>query len=465
MTPPFLADQAATATALPLQAVSPAGLEGWLATAAPATRAFVAGQNFTARANELVLLPGPEGVAGALAGLGEATGPWAWGGLAQALPAGSTWRLDQVADPAGAVLGFGLGAYQYAQYREPRRAPARLVRPESNEAAADIAGAISAVESTWLVRDLINHPPNLLGPAELAEEVSRLASAHGAAARITEGEGLEAAYPTVAAVGRGSVRAPRVAELRWARTRDAEAPLVTLVGKGVCFDTGGYDLKPPSNMLRMKKDMGGAAIAMGLARMIMVAGLPVRLRLLVGAVENSIGAGAMRPSDVVRTRKGLSVEIGNTDAEGRLVLCDLLADADSEQPTVLLDFATLTGAARVALGPDLPALFTDDEALAADLLHAGVDAHDPMWRLPMWPGYASWLDSPVADLNNVSSRATAGAVVAALYLRKFVSETTPWAHFDVYGWNDSTRPGRPEGGEAQLMRACFLALQRRFSAN
>jgi leucyl aminopeptidase len=466
MTPPFLADPSDSAKALPLQAVTPATLPAWLDAAPPATRAFVAGQNFAGKAHELALLPGPDGVAGALAGLGDAArpGPWAWGGLPMALPPGSIWRLDGVADPAGAVLGFGLGSYAYSQFKSPRREPARLLRPDTNQAAAEVNDAIAAVEATFLVRDLVNHPANLLGPAELAEEVTRLAQAFGAAPRVTQGEGLEAAYPTVAAVGRGSNRAPCVAELRWAGSSDPAAPLVSLVGKGVCFDTGGYDLKPGANMLRMKKDMGGAAIAMGLARMIMAARLPVRLRLLVGAVENSIGAGAMRPLDVIRTRKGITVEIGNTDAEGRLVLCDLLADADSEQPALLLDFATLTGAARVALGPDLPALFTDDDALAADLLRAGVDAHDPLWRLPIWPGYAAWLDSPVADMNNVSSKGTAGAIVAALYLRKFVAETTSWAHVDVYAWNDSSRPGRPEGGEAQVMRACFAALKRRFAS-
>jgi leucyl aminopeptidase len=452
----------AGAPALPLTALAPSGLADWLAGPGTPHRAWVTAAGFTAAREQVLLLPGPAGaLAGALAGLGSAPhGPWALGGLPMTLPEGSTWRLAGLGATAldEAVLGFGLGAYRYAQFRPPRRPPARLAL-----APGEAAGALAAIEATTLVRDLINHPANILGPAELADEVRRLAEAFGAQFRLTEGAGLDAAYPTVAAVGRGSARGPRVAELRW-QHGGPDAPLIALCGKGVCFDSGGYDLKPSSNMLRMKKDMGGAAIAMGLARMIMAARLPVRLRLLVGAVENSIGAHAMRPLDVLRTRAGLTVEIGNTDAEGRLVLCDLLADADAEQPALLLDFATLTGAARVALGPDLPALFTPDDALADGLLAAGTAAADPSWRLPLHAGYAGWLDSKVADLGNVSGRPMAGSIVAALFLQRFVSPATPWAHFDVYAWNDSDRPGRPEGGEAQAMRACFGLLQRRFAA-
>jgi leucyl aminopeptidase len=446
--------------ALPLTALAPAELPGWLAGPGAAHRAWVMAAGFTAAPNQVLLLPAADGLAGALAGLGDAPGgPWAFGALPMALPEGSTWRLTGLAGAAldQAVLGFGLGAYRYAQFRPARRAPARLALAQG-----EAAGALAAVEATTLARDLINHPANLLGPVELADEVRRLAEAFGAQFRLTEGAGLEAAYPTVAAVGRGSARPPRVAELRW-QGGGPGAPLVALCGKGVCFDTGGYDIKPSSNMLRMKKDMGGAAIAMGLAHMIMAARLPVRLRLLVGAVENSIGAHAMRPLDVLRTRAGLTVEIGNTDAEGRLVLCDLLADADADRPALLLDFATLTGAARVALGPDLPALFSPDDALVDGVLAAGNAAFDPCWRLPLHPGYASWLDSKVADMGNVSGRPMAGSVVAALFLQRFVSAGTPWAHFDVYAWNDSDRPGRPEGGEAQAMRACFALLRQRFA--
>jgi leucyl aminopeptidase len=459
----FLVPASTAGRALPLMPLTPKALAGWLAGAGGPHRGWVEGAGFKAASDQILLLPGPDGVGGALVGLGDdPPGPWAFGGLPMSLPEGTTWSLDGEAAGAligDAVLGFALGGYRYAQFRAPRRAPARLAVPES----AAVGPARAAAEATFLVRDLINHPASLLGPAELAEEVARLADAHGAQFRLSGGSGLEAAYPTVAMVGRGSARAPRVAELSWSGA-GKDAPLVALCGKGVCFDTGGYDLKPSSNMLRMKKDMGGAAIAMGLARMIMQAKLPIRLRLLIGAVENSIGAHAMRPLDVVRTRKGLTVEVTNTDAEGRLVLCDLLADADADRPAVLMDFATLTGAARVALGPDLPALFCTHDALAESLLLAGRDQDDPCWRLPLWPGYGKWMEGKVSDLVNSSSRPMAGSITAALFLQRFVSPQTHWAHFDVYAWNDSDRPGRPEGGEAQAMRACFGALAQRFGA-
>jgi leucyl aminopeptidase len=454
----FVGDDGA---ALPLWPLSPAAIAGFAETLPTAQRDFLRASGFAGSRDQVLLLPGGSGLAGAVLGLGDGPAdPFAYGSLPYTLPQGPAFRLQGLSGGSlqAALLGFGLGAYRYAQFRPPRRAPARLA-----VAPADASAAVNAIEATWLVRDLINHPANLLGPAELAEEVRRLAAAHGATFRLSEGAGLEAAYPTVAAVGRGSARPPRVAELRW-NGGPPDAPLIAICGKGVCFDSGGYDLKPGTNMLRMKKDMGGAAIAMGLARMIMTAGLKVRLRLLIGAVENSIGAHAMRPLDVVRTRKGLSVEIGNTDAEGRLVLCDLLADADAESPAILLDFATLTGAARVALGPDLPGLFCTDDALAGALLAAGVAVHDPAWRLPLHQGYAGWLDSRVADLGNVASRPMAGAIIAALFMYRFVAPATPWAHFDVYAWNDSDRPGRPEGGEAQAMRACFSALAERYGA-
>ncbi|HEX5078178.1 MAG TPA: leucyl aminopeptidase family protein, partial [Geminicoccaceae bacterium] len=265
----------------------------------------------------------------------------------------------------------------------------------------------------------------------------------------------------VFAVGQASVREPRVIDLAWG---DAGAPRVTLVGKGVCFDTGGLDLKTSANMLLMKKDMGGAAVTLGLARAIMAAKLPVRLRLLIGAVENSVAGNAFRPGDVLRTRKGLTVEIGNTDAEGRLVLCDLLAEADGEKPDLLIDCATLTGAARVALGPDLPALFTPDDALAADLLAAGVAVSDPLWRLPLHRGYRELLDSPIADINNTGSGGLAGSITAALFLAAFVEQTTSWAHLDIFAWNQKDRPGRPKGGEATALRALLAGIERRFAA-
>jgi leucyl aminopeptidase len=276
---------------------------------------------------------------------------------------------------------------------------------------------------------------------------------------------LEDAYPAIAAVGRGSARPPRVVTFHWrGSSATHDAPLVSLCGKGVCFDTGGYDLKPSAGMLRMKKDMGGAATVLGLARIIMQSDLPIRLAVRIGCVENSVSGTAMRPSDVIRTRSGLTVEVGNTDAEGRLVLCDLLHEASAEKPSLLVDCATLTGAARVALGPDLPALFCNDDRMAEALLRHGNLVHDPLWRLPLWPGYDDWLKSPVADLNNVGSKPLAGSIVAALYLQRFVTVDVPWMHIDLYAWNDQSRPGRPEGGESMSMRALFALVGEVFSA-
>jgi leucyl aminopeptidase len=444
-----------SATALPLHAVTQAGLAEW--TAGHEAGGFITASGFKARSGELLLLPGQDGLGGAVLGLGDgAPSAWSFGGAAHALPAGSVWRLEGAPDPARAVLGWGLGAYRYTRFKAPGRECARLVPPPGTEPAQREADAV------WFARDLINHPANILGPRELAECVVALGAAHGATVRLTAGEELERAYPTVAAVGRGSARPPVVADLSWrGSTAAPDAKLVTLCGKGVCFDTGGYDLKPAASMLRMKKDMGGAAVALGVARLVMQADLPVRLRVLIGAVENSIGAHAMRPLDVVQTRKGLTVEIGNTDAEGRLVLCDLLAEADAEAPALLMDFATLTGAARVALGPDLVALFAQDDGLAASLLDAGTAVEDPVWRMPLWPGYAAWLESQAADLANVASKPHAGAIVAALFLQRFVSPNRCWAHFDLYAWNDSPRPGRPEGGEATGLRAAYHAIAAR----
>jgi leucyl aminopeptidase len=325
------------------------------------------------------------------------------------------------------------------------------VAPAGSEAAQAVAGAICRA------RDLINTPANHLGPAELAAAVGEVAAQHGARFRVIEGEELRQGFPAVQAVGQGSPRAPRVAVLEWGA---ADAPLVALCGKGVCFDTGGLDLKPSSAMLRMKKDMGGAAVMLALAEALMAQKAPIRLLLLIGAVENSVSGDAFRPLDVIRTRQGLTVEIGNTDAEGRLVLADLLTFAAEQAPRVILDGATLTGAARVALGPDLPALFSNDDALADALLAGGQAAGDPLWRLPLHDGYANWLDSPIADLNNVATKPMGGAIIAALFLRRFVPEGTAWAHLDLYAWNDATRPGRPEGGEATGMRAALAGLER-----
>ncbi len=439
--------------ALPLQVVRPAELATFLQSLPPEQAAFLTAQGFAAKS--LALLPAAGGLAGAVLGLGDDTSPYAFGGLPIALPEGTAWSLqpgDYNMDDA--ALGFLLGGYAYTRFKPRPRAPARLAGGQASSRVREIAGAIA------FARDLINTPPNLLGPAELAAEVAGVGAAFGAACETVLGAALAERFPALQAVGAGSDRPPAAVILNWAGSQAGpDAKLVSLCGKGVCFDTGGYDLKPSAAMLRMKKDMGGAAILLGLARLIMALDLPVRLALRIGCVENSVSGHAMRPSDVLATRAGLTVEIGNTDAEGRLVLCDLLAEAALDQPDWLIDAATLTGAARVALGPDLPALFCTDDAMAAAILAAGQLVHDPLWRLPLFAGYDGWLDSTVANINNVSAKPLAGAIVAALFLRRFVPDRVAWAHVDVYAWNDQSRPGRPEGGEAQSLRALFAAVE------
>ncbi len=444
--------------ALPLYPLQPDQVAGFRPNSRES--AFLARMGFSGGAGQLVV--GPDGQDGLFAaiGLGRESSPFLYGGLATTLPEDTIWRFAcPPPDPAAAVFGFAAGAYHYGKFMKPQRRTVRLVLP-----APPPRSAIEQAEATWMVRDLINAPANLLGPAELAGAARELAGSYGALVTETTGEALTRLYPAVAAVGAGSVRPPVVVHLAWRGSRASEqAPLVALCGKGVCFDTGGLDVKPSAAMLRMKKDMGGAAVALGLTRLIMAADLPIRLSLRIGAVENSISGAAMRPLDVIRTRHGLTVEVGNTDAEGRLVLADLLAEAAAENPALLMDFATLTGAARTALGPDLPALFCTDEVWAGELLRAGAETHDPLWRLPLWDGYAGWLSSPIADLSTVSQKPHAGAIIAALFLRRFVAAGTPWAHVDLYAWNDETRPGRPQGGDAQAMRAAFGAIAARLS--
>lgn len=444
----------------PLHAVRPAGLATLLESLPAPAASFLRDINFTASAQELALLSGPEGLNAAILGLGNDRSPFAFGGLPARLPAGPAWLLQNGDfDPEQAALGFLLGAYRYESMKPAQQDLARLCLPETSP-----ERALMEARAIWMVRDLINTPANHLGPRELADAVLACGKKHSAEANATEGDALDREYPTVAAVGRGSARPPVVVRLQWSgSSAHADAALISLCGKGVCFDTGGYDLKPSAGMLRMKKDMGGAATALGLAQLIMQADLPVRLQLRIGCVENSVSGTAMRPLDVIRTRSGLTVEIGNTDAEGRLVLCDLLHEAAAESPALLIDFATLTGAARVALGPELPAMFSNDDDWAARLQLAGTERYDPAWRLPLWDGYDSWLSSNIADLNNVSSKPMAGAVIAALFLRRFVSPLAPWVHYDIYAWNDQAQPGKPEGGEAQVIRGIFAALSKKFA--
>ncbi|WP_434616159.1 leucyl aminopeptidase family protein [Azospirillum sp. B2RO_4] len=443
-----------------LTPVTKAGLADWLAGQSPAVASWVKAVGFTGEAGSTVFLPGPDGaVAHVLAGVSAVDDLWAFAGLPASLPAGS-YRIDAAMDARAATraaLGWALGSYRFSRYRKPpEKGFANLVWP----AEADHGEVERAATATWMVRDLVNTPACDMGPAELAQAAQDLAAEFDAAVEVIVGQDLlDRDYPAIHAVGRASPRAPRLIDLRWG---NPEHPKVTIVGKGVCFDTGGLDLKPSSAMLIMKKDMGGAAHALALGRMIMMAGLPVRLRVLVPAVENVVSGDSFKPQDVLKTRKGLTVEVGNTDAEGRLILCDALAEADSEKPALLIDFATLTGAARVALGPDLPALMCNDDALANDLTEAGTAVDDPMWRLPLWAPYRKGLDSKVADINNVTSNGFAGAITAGLFLQEFVSKGTPWAHLDTYAWNGTNRPGRPEGGEALGLRAAYAVIAKRF---
>jgi len=442
--------------ARPIHFVRPDGLQSFASGLSSAQAAYVVGSGFTGRANDFLLLPGEDGVAAAVQGLGHDRSHVAFGDLPHRLPEGAWTPVPGDYDMGRAVLGFCLGAYRYTQFRKPRRPPSILVISPGHE------DMLAQARSIRMARDLVNAPANLLGPQELGQAVEALAAMFGARFQRFEGDALTAAYPTVAAVGAGSDRPPQVASFTWSgSTAKADAPLVSLCGKGVVFDTGGYDLKPPSGMLRMKKDMGGAASVLALARIVMHADLPLRLSVRVGCVENSVSGHAMRPLDVIKTRRGLTVEIGNTDAEGRLVLCDLLAEASDEAPAILINCATLTGAARVALGPDLPALFCNDQGWADALLASGTAQHDPMWQMPLWSGYEAWLDSPVADLNNVSGKSHAGAVTAALFMQRFIAPGVAWAHLDTYAWNDHSRPARPEGGDAPAMRAFADAIARR----
>ena len=460
MVPPLVSASAAS-TALPVHLVASDGLPALLAELGEATSDFARAHAFEASAGALLVVPGADGrIAGALFGLGRrgdaARTPFLVGKLASLLPAG-TWRLaGPIEDPELAALAFVLEGYRFRRYKAAPERDVHLVAPEG----VDTAGIASTAKAVFLARDLVNTPANDLGPEELATAIRDVFEAAGGSVTEIVGDDLLAAnFPLVHAVGKGSDRPPRLIDARWGHP---DAPKLTLVGKGVVFDSGGLDIKPDSAMLLMKKDMGGAANALALASMIIDARLPVRLRLIVPAVENAVSGRAFRPGDVVPSRKGPTVEIGNTDAEGRLVLADALALADEEAPELLLDLATLTGAARVALGPEIPPFYTDDEALAAEIAAASVAAFDPLWRLPLWPGYRSMLDSKIADTNNVSSGGFAGSITAALFLQKFVEHAGAWAHVDIYAWTPTARPGRPEGGEAQAIRALFRVVAARW---
>ena len=430
------------------------------AFAAPAA-AFAAAVGFEPIPGACQLLPDAQGglasvVFGLDSGDSRDRDPMLPGKLAGALPAGTYRFANAPEDASLAALAFLLGLYRFSRYREAKKAQPRLVAPQGVDGARleRIAGAIA------FGRDLVNTPANDLGPDALEREALQLAQSLGANVEITRGDDLLANnLPLIHAVGRASAQQPRLVDFVWGR---GDAPKVTLIGKGVTFDTGGLDIKPASAMEIMKKDMGGAAAALSLARMIMEAKLDVRLRTLVPIVENSISANAFRPGDVIKSRSGLTVEIGNTDAEGRLILADALSLADGEAPALLLDFATLTGAARVALGPDLPPFYTDDEALAGEIARHSAAVCDPLWRLPLWRPYDKLVAGKIADLSNSPSSPFAGSITAALFLRRFVTNAKAWAHFDIYAWNLTARAHGPEGGEVQAARALFALIDERF---
>ena len=441
--------------------VDTASFSDWLGRQSAPRRALLEALRFEGKTPfQFAILPG-EGAFDVVTTVAKADAltPWCLARLGEALPAGTYRLADRV--PGAAALGWLLAQHRFDRYRttvDATQGPRVLLSSDP----AGIERVVNEASATALVRDLVDTPASDLGPADLEAAVRGLGEANGARVEVTYGDALDSGFPMIAAVGRGAARdrAPRLLELIWGRDGD---PRVAIVGKGVCFDSGGLDIKPASGMRLMKKDMGGAAHALALAQLIIAERLPVRLHLLIPAVENSVSATAFRPGDVIKSRRGLTVEIDNTDAEGRLVLGDALTRAGEEEPDLIVDFATLTGAARVALGPDLPALFVNDDALAAELLIAADRCADPLWRMPLWDGYDEMLKSGLADLANAADSPMAGSVTAALFLRRFVPEGVAWAHLDTFAWRGTAKPGRPKGGEALGLRAVFAALERRFA--
>lgn len=447
---------ASSSKAIPLTVISAEGWARMQRQVSATLKAWAAANGFRAQPGRSLLVPGERGaLAEVLVGAVPDDDGFALAKLARSLPEGIYAAGGDILKPDLLALGWCLEAYGFARYGKSSGGMARLVCPKG----VNRADVLRAAAATYLVRDLINTPASDLGPDELEAAARVVASSGKAKLSVISGKALEKGFPMIHAVGKASPRVPRLIDFTWGPAR---APKVTLVGKGVCFDTGGLDIKPASGMALMKKDMGGAANVLGLAQMIMDAKLKVRLRVLIPAVENSIAGNAFRPGDVLRSRKGLTIEIGNTDAEGRLVLGDALALADEESPDLLIDMATLTGAARVAVGPDLPPFFTDDDKLAADVAGAGMAVNDPVWRLPLWRPYVRLFESGVADMNNSGDSGFAGSITAALFLRRFVEKAKAYAHFDVFGWTPMPRPGRPKGGEAQAMRALFAVIAKRY---
>ena len=453
---PFLQDS--NASAVPIHVIRSGEWRQWIERHSETLRRMAAAHDFQAQNGRILLVPATDGaIERVLFGAGDKANVNVIGALAQHLPAGD-YRIafaPRELNGTAAAIAWGLGAYVFDRYKKRKR-PAPLLAPPEG---ADMAEAARIVEASWLARDLVNTPTNDMGPKALHAAAEAVAKRYGASFEAIVGEDLLSQnYPLVHAVGRAAADAPRMLHVSWG---DANAPRVALVGKGVCFDTGGLDLKPSAGMRLMKKDMGGAAHALALAQIIMDAKLNVRLDVFIPAVENSVSSDAFRPGDIIKSRKGLTVEIDNTDAEGRLILADALARACEDNPVLVLDFATLTGAARTALGPDIPPFFTSDDALAAEFASASTETSDPIWRLPMWDAYDGDMDTPVADIKNTGDGAMAGAIYGALFLRRFVT-TSVWAHFDVYAWAPKEKPARPQGGEAQALRASWRVLMGRF---
>ena len=444
-----------------IHVVHPDRFEAWAAEQNARTRAALAANRVVGKAGNRAVLPGDEAEDWSMLLVCNESldSPWRIASLGDGLPEG-IYRLAGNAPVGTAGLGWLLAQHRFTRYRSGDAAPHRILLTDDHAA---IEQTVRLARATAWLRDLVDTGASDMGPAELQAEAAALADRHSATLAVTSGDALKTGYPMIHAVGRAAAdhRGPRLIELEWGH---ASHPRVAIVGKGVCFDSGGLDIKPSAGMRVMKKDMGGAAHALALASLVMQAGLPVRLHLLIPAVENAISADAFRPGDVLATRKGVTVENTNTDAEGRLVLADALTKASESEPQIIIDFATLTGAARVALGPDLPATFVNDDALATELFAAADAVKDPLWRLPLWDGYDDILKSDVADMVNAPDGGFAGAVTAALFLRRFVPTGTPWAHLDTFAWRPAALPGRPKGGEAYGLRAAFELLRRRYPA-
>lgn len=454
----ILVTAAGKARPVPVIAVTPQALAAAVKNLSASAQAWARAQGFAGEAGQHLLVPDEKGeLEAVLFGMAATSDPFLPGKLCRLLPEGLYKLESGFQDLRLAALGWLLEAYGFNRYRKQPQAKARLLCP----ADLDARSLLSAAKAVTLTRDLVNTPASDLGPDELQQAALALAKSYRGKAQVTKGVRLERGFPMIHAVGRASSRAPRLIDMQFGK---ASHPKVTLVGKGVCFDTGGLDIKPSSGMLLMKKDMGGAAHVLGLARMILDAKLPVRLRVLIPAVENSISGDAFRPGDVLASRKGLTVEIGNTDAEGRLILADALHLADAESPELLISMATLTGAARVALGPDMPPFYTDNDIFAGELAAAARAENDPLWRMPFWEPYGRMLESRVADINNAAEGGFAGSITAALFLKRFVGQAKSFAHFDIFAWTPAARPGRPQGGEAQAIRALFALLKARYPA-